>query len=130
LSRNYLKYQISANVMIINDTQNYVYLYLPCKFFSGNSLPKYPLVHVKLSHNLTCTRDITSDYCILVFVSKFCSNNPAGNELYVKFDVAIQIIVVCFIYSKGTLLESPLILVFIYQKIDILRDRSVKMLIF
>jgi hypothetical protein len=100
--------------MIINDTQNYVYLYLPCKFFSGNSLPKYPLVHVKLSHNLTCTR----------------TNNAAGNELYVKFDVAIEIIVVCFIYSKGTLLESPLILVFIYQKIDILRDRSVKMLIF
>jgi hypothetical protein len=72
----------------------------------------------------------SSDCCILAFLSKFSSNNAAGIGLYVKFDVVIQIIVVCSIYSKGTLFESPLILVFIYQKIYILRDRSVKILIF
>jgi hypothetical protein len=48
--------------------------------------------------------------------------------MYVKLDVAIQIIVVCSIYSKGTLLESPLILVFIYKKVDTLRNRSVNVL--
>jgi hypothetical protein len=40
-SRNYLRYQFNVNVMTVNNTQNYVYLYLPCKFFSGNSLPKF-----------------------------------------------------------------------------------------
>jgi hypothetical protein len=59
----------------------------------------------------------SSDYCILAFLSKFCSNNAAGNKLFVKLDVVIQIIVVCFINYKGTLLQSPLILVFIYKKL-------------
>jgi hypothetical protein len=59
----------------------------------------------------------------LAFLSKFA----AGNELYVK-DIGIQIIVACSIYSKETLLESPLILVFIYKNIDILRDISLNIL--
>jgi hypothetical protein len=59
----------------------------------------------------------SSDYCILAFLSKFCSNNAAGNELYVKLDVVIQIIFVCSINYKGTLLQSPLILIFIYKKL-------------
>jgi hypothetical protein len=59
----------------------------------------------------------SSDYFILAFFSKFCSNNAAGNELYLKLDVVIQIIVVCSINYKGTLLQSPSILVFIYKKL-------------